>query len=81
MTTEEENVAMMLQLEEKITRRIREQIYMVLYGMESEPGTIADSALGAYDLRNLLRQAIINDPYSVAELTKKIGAKMANVQY
>lgn len=81
MTTEEENVAMMLELEDKITRRIREQIYMVLYGMESAPGTITASALNSHDLRNLLRQQIINDPYTIAELTKKIGAKMANVNY
>lgn len=78
MTTEEENVAMMLQLEEKITRRIREQIYIAVVGNEFQPGSIT-GALDAYSLHSALRSNLINDPAFITEVTKKIGSKMANI--
>lgn len=79
MSTEQEDAAMLLELEEKITRRIREQIYMMIWGMEGSPGNVSVASLTAADLRGSLRNMLVNDPGFVTELTKKIGAKMANV--
>jgi len=78
MTSEEANVAMMLELEEKITRRIREQIYMAADGNEFEPGTLPVT-LDAYSLHNALRANLFNDEIFISAITKKIGSKMANI--
>lgn len=81
MSTEQEDAAMLLELEEKITRRIREQIHSAIYGSELQPGSVSHHALSALELRSALKNSILNDPYLITELTKKIGAKMANVSY
>ena len=81
MSTEQEDAAILLELEEKITRRIREQLFMVFLGVNGEPGSVSSASLDIHSLRGTLRSSIINDPYVITELTKKIGTKMANVQY
>jgi hypothetical protein len=78
MSTEQEDAALLLELEVKITRRIREQIYMMLNGYDIAPGLVS-SPLDASVLRSTLASSPINNPHFVTELTKKIGAKMANV--
>lgn len=77
-TTEQENVAMMLELEEKITRRIREQIYLVIHGHEAQPGAVT-GYLDASNMRSALISSLVNNPAFITEITKKIGSKMANV--
>ena len=81
MSTEQEDAAMLLELEQKITRRIREQIYAVAYGVEVVPGSVPDTELSAPSMRYVMRQFTLNDPGYITEITKKIGAKMANVNY
>ncbi len=78
MSTEQEDAAMLLELEEKITRRIREQIYLVMHGHEAKPGAVT-GPLDASIMRSALVSSLINNPHFVTEFTKKIGAKMANV--
>lgn len=79
MSTEQEDAAMLLELQQKITTRIREQIYMVLNGYDNEPGTIPEVSLTAASLRGHMQSSILNAPHFITEITKKIGAKMANV--
>lgn len=81
MSTEQEDAAMLLELQEKITTRIREQIYLAFNGYENTPGSIHTDALTAPSLRGKLLSMLANDPYFISEITKKIGAKMANVNY
>ncbi len=78
MTTEEENVAMMLELEAKITHRIREQIWLVMHGHEAQPGAV-HGPLDAGTMRGALVSSLINNPAFITEVTKKIGSKMANI--
>lgn len=79
MSTEQEDAAMLLELQEKITRRIREQIFMMIWGMEESPGNVSAGSLTSARLRGSLRDMLVNDPGFVTELTKKIGTRMTNV--
>ena len=79
MSTEQEDIALLFELEKKIEQRIREQIYFVIWGMEAPAGSVSSVSLNAPDLRISLRNMLVNDPGFVTELTKKIGAKMTNI--
>lgn len=85
MTTEQEDAAMLLELQEKITRRIREQIRLMIDGVyDSGNGpvpTYPDYGLEPGTMRNSLfahvATILLNDPSFITELTRKIGQKMA----
>lgn len=81
MSTEQEDAAMLLELQEKITTRIREQIFLAFNGYENTPGSVPADSLTAPALRGKVMSMLVNDPYFIAEITRKIGAKMANVNY
>ena len=81
MSTEQEDAALLFELQEKITTRIREQIFLAFNGYENTPGSIPTDALSAPSLRGKMMSLLINDPYFISEITRKIGAKMANVNY
>lgn len=86
MSTEQEDAVLLLELEEKITRRIREQIRKMLDGLY-DSGTPAmvygDNALDPGHMHNhLLTQVkinVLNDPQFITELTKRIGQRMNQI--
>lgn len=73
------NTAMMLELEEKITRRIREQIFAVMNGVEPEPGTASAYDLSIAGLRLAMQRGLLNDQYFIRELVRVVGQKMASI--
>lgn len=87
MSTEQEDAVLLLELEEKITRRIRTQIRMMLDGYHPIPGLAAaeytDPLLLPATLRAVMldsvRNHILNDGQFIAELTKRIGQRMSQV--
>lgn len=82
MSTEQEDAAMLLELNEKITHRIREQIVVCVQGYEQNYGSESlDAPIVRTKLITDISMYLINSPGFITELTKKIGAKMANVHY
>ena len=83
MSTEQEDAVLLLELEEKITQRIREQIRMMAEGVAVPTGTYAQvSCAPASVLSTLVANIkfnLLNDAHFIAELTKRIGQKMATV--
>lgn len=88
MTTDQEDAAMLLELQEKITDRIRGQIRLMIdsaYGTLSTPQPYNASLLDPGVMNNALmqniRQQLLNDSYFITELTKRIGQKMTTLPY
>lgn len=79
MSTEQEDAAMLLELQEKITYRIREQVFAAFMGTESAPGTLTTYDLSPHGLRQSMQYALLNDPTFISEMTKRIGQKMQTV--
>jgi hypothetical protein len=79
MSTEQEDAAMLLELQEKITRRIREQIISAIDGVAPLPGTISEEELTAFAMQDRLMRSLVNNPAFVIEMTKRIGQKMNNI--
>lgn len=81
MSTEQEDAVLLLELEEKITRRIRAQIRAVVDNIENA-SELHDSMLTPGVMYGTLLQNIrhhlLNDAYFVTEMTKRIGQKMSN---
>lgn len=79
MSTEQEDVAMLLELEEKITRRIRAQIRNMIDG-RSDSAELHDSLLDPTAMNIILMQnvknALLNDGYFISQMTQKIGQRM-----
>ena len=77
------DTAIMLELEEKITQRIRTEIMKGLHGSDTyQP---PNGGLAAVNIRahvvELIGYQLINNPTFLTDLTKKIGMKMSNVPY
>lgn len=81
MSTEQEDVALLLELQEKITRRIREQILAAFDGYEQAPGANTPIDLSASGMRDRMKWSLLNDHQFVTELTKRVGQKMQNALY
>lgn len=83
MSTEQEDAVLLLELEEKITQRIREQICMMALGTEAATGSYTPAACApASTLSTLVSNIkfnLLSDSHFIAELTKRIGQKMATV--
>lgn len=81
MSTEQEDVAMLLELEEKITRRIREQIRNTIDGRAGGTAELHDSLLDPtamhISLVMTVKNALLNDNYFIAQMTQKIGQRMS----
>lgn len=78
---DEADVTLMVELEEKITQRIRKELFVSVANFPPlNPDNIKASEVNNA-LLMLIRGAVINDQWTVTELTKKIGAKMSNVNY
>lgn len=82
MSTEQEDVAMLLELEAKITRRIREQIRNMIDGRTDGAAELHDSLLDPIamniSLAMTVKNALLNDNYFIAQMTQKIGQRMSH---
>ena len=80
MSTEQEDVAMLLELEEKITRRIRAQIRNMIDGradsLELHDSLLEPTAMHITLAMNV-KNALLNDDYFIAQMTQKIGHRMS----
>ena len=79
MSTEQEDAAMLLELQEKITQRIREQIISAIDGVDKLPGTIFEHELTAFAMYDRLMRSLVNNPVFVTEMAKRIGQKMNSI--
>lgn len=84
MSTEQEDAVLLLELEEKITRRIREQIRMMADGVNTPAvHTYSDPALDPattqYALYQNLRAMLLNDQTFITDMTKRIGQRMGQI--
>jgi len=82
MSTEQEDAVLLLQLEEKITRRIRSQIRSMVDGSSSSAqlnDVLLDPATMQIALVQNIKSALLNDSYFVTELTKRIGQRMSQI--
>lgn len=83
MSTEQEDAVLLLQLEEKVTRRIRQQIRLMVTGQHApmRDATGDDIMLEPSAMYNTLASnlalRLINDPSFIADLTRRIGTRMA----
>ncbi len=85
MSTEQEDAVLLLELEEKITRRIRSQIRLMatMYHSPSAAATdqISDTLLDPSAIYSTLvaniRTTLLNDPTFVTEMTRRVGQRMA----
>ena len=75
----EADTALMLELEEKITRRIREQIFGVMNGVEPVSGTMSAYDLSIGGIQHAMQVSLLNNPHFIRELTKAVGQKMASI--
>lgn len=80
MSTEQEDAAMLLGLEQKITHRIREQILGAFAGVDYDIGSTTNP-LTSSTLKLQMQNTLINDPYFITEIARKIGGKLTNVNY
>ena len=86
MSTEQEDAVLLLELEEKITCRIREQIRLMADGvaaapsvpMQVHPSLLDPGAMYRALLQNV-RHSLLNDTYFVTEMTKRIGQRMSQM--
>lgn len=75
----ETDVALMVELEEKIDQRIRDAMYKAINGCATASPvstTMMQSAI-AISAKN----SILNDNVFIADLTRRIGQKMQTVMY
>ena len=87
MSTEQEDAVLLLELEEKITRRIRSQIRLVATMYSSPSAAIADqisdALLDPYTIYSTLvaniRTSLLNDPTFVTEMTRRAGQRMSQI--
>lgn len=81
--SEETDIALMAELEGKITQRIREQIRMMADGCENQIGSVHPSICGPTTTYSTLlhnfRTQLLNDPSFITELTKRIGQKLSHI--
>jgi hypothetical protein len=87
MSTEQEDVVLLLQLEEKVTRRIRSQIRLMAT-MHHSPSAavtdqIADDLLDPAAIYGTLvaniRTSLLNDPTFISEMTRRVGQRISQV--
>jgi hypothetical protein len=85
MSTEQEDVVLLLQLEEKVTRRIRSQIRLMAT-MQHSPSAvstaqIADDLLDPAAIYGMLvaniRTSLLNDPIFITEMTRRVGHRIS----
>ena len=83
MSTEQEDAVLLLELEEKITHRIREQIRMMADGIDQGMGPLHPSlcspSAARWALIQNIRQTLLNDPNFITEITKRIGQRMTTI--
>lgn len=81
MSTEQEDAVLLLELEEKITRRIREQILICATGFEpaaKDPeGTEYPAGLVNDAIANGVAMKILQNPTFVANLTRAVVQKLS----
>ncbi len=77
MSTEQEDTALLFELEEKITHRIREQIYMSFMGYQMAPGVMPN--ITPSQLHSTMASAMLNDNTFITQLAQRIGARLANM--
>lgn len=79
MSTEQEDAVLLLELEEKITNRIREQIFAVANKAAPVAGTTTAVDLRPDMLHRALAFSLLNDPVFMTEVTKRVGQRMTNI--
>jgi hypothetical protein len=72
----ETDVALMVELEEKIDQRVRDGVYKAIYGFTSSSPVSASMVQSA--VANAAKTQILNDTAFLTELTKRIGQRMQN---
>lgn len=75
----ETDVALMVELEEKIDQRIRDSMYKAINGYTTASPvstTMMQSAIAVS-----VKTSILNDNVFIADLTRRIGQKMQTVMY
>jgi hypothetical protein len=75
----ETDVALMVEIEDKIDQRIRDSLHKAMYGYTSSSPVSAAMAQAA--VASSVKNNILNDTGFIAELTRRIGQKMQNVTY
>ena len=79
MSTEQEDAAMLLELNEKITHRIREQVAICVQGYESD---LTLDPLDATAMRLKVSQeiafALLNNPSFITNITKAVIQKLSS---
>ena len=73
------NTALMLELEEKITRRIREQIFAVMNGVEPLSGTTSAYDLSIGGLQHAMQVSLLHNSHFIRELARAVGQKMTTI--
>ncbi len=87
MSTEQEDAVLLLQLEEKITRRIRSQIRLVATMYHSPSAatadqisdTLLDPSVIYSTLAANIRTTLLNDPTFVTEMTRRVGQRVSQI--
>jgi len=75
----ETDVALMMELEGKINKRIKDVMYESVIGYTpTVPSTTSNIQ---YAIAQGVKNSLLNDSSVVAELTKRIGQKMQNIPY
>ena len=72
----ETDVALMVELEEKIDQRMRDAIYRAMNGYTNAAPVSAGLAQAA--VANAVKTSLLNDTAFLTELTKRIGQRMQN---
>ena len=75
----ETDVALMVELEEKIDQRIRDGLYIAMNGYTNASPVSASMVQLA--VARSVKDSILSDTVFIAELTRRIGQKMLNVTY
>ena len=72
----ETDVALMVELEEKINQRILDSLHKAMYGYTSS--SPVNAAMVQAAVANAAKTQILNDTAFLTELTKRIGQRMQN---
>lgn len=75
----ETDIALMMELEDKIDQRIRTTLYESALG--SKVAHRVDTGMIQYAIAHGVKNQLLNDNYFIMELAKRIGQKMQNLQY
>lgn len=75
----ETDVALMVELEEKIDQRIRDGLYTAMNGYTNASPVSAIMAQTA--VASIVKERILSDNVFITELTKRIGQRMQYLQY